>query len=212
MKMLKAALYNSNGENAGDIELPVDIFGIEPNEAVVHQYVKAYLANQRQGSAKVKTRSEVSGGGRKPWRQKGTGRARVGTIRSPLWRHGGVIFGPSPRSYRSRLPKKMKRLALLSVLSDRASEEKIDIIESPKIDKPSTREVKSLINKVETGDDKKILMVTAKSDKNIYLSARNIKGLEISHMGELNTYQILKADRVIFTSDALNLMKELWTS
>ncbi|MFP4458604.1 MAG: 50S ribosomal protein L4 [Candidatus Zixiibacteriota bacterium] len=210
--MLKAALYNSNGENAGDIELPVDIFGIEPNEAVVHQYVKAYLANQRQGSAKVKTRSEVSGGGRKPWRQKGTGRARVGTIRSPLWRHGGVIFGPSPRSYRSRLPKKMKRLALLSVLSDRASEEKIDIIESPKIDKPSTREVKSLINKVETGDDKKILMVTAKSDKNIYLSARNIKGLEISHMGELNTYQILKADRVIFTSDALNLMKELWTS
>lgn len=208
--MIKAILYNSSGDNTGEIELPSEIFGIVPNEAVVHQYVKAYLANQRQGTAKAKSRGEVSGGGRKPWRQKGTGRARAGTIRSPLWRHGGVIFGPKPRSYRQRFPKKMKRLALLSVLSDRANEERIDVMEAPQMEKPSTRQLKEILDKIPVNDARKILFVTAKSEPNIYRSGKNLNGFSVTHVGELNTYQILNSERLILSKDALNLMKELW--
>ncbi len=205
---MNATLYNSNGQKQGSIDIPEEVFGIEPNEGLLHQYAVTYEANQRQGTHSAKTRTEVSGGGRKPWRQKGTGRARVGTTRSPLWRHGGVTFAPKPRDYRKRFPKKMRRLAMFSILSDRAKEGRVAIIEVPDFEKPSTAKFKELMNN--TGLEDRTLFVTANSDKKIYLSGRNIEGVEITHMGELNPYQVLKTENVLISTDALNLIKELW--
>ena len=208
--MIKVALYNSIGERSGEVELPEEIFGIIPHEGVVHQYAKAYLANQRQGTHKTKTMSEVRGGGRKPWKQKGTGRARVGSIRSPLWRHGGVTFGPTPRDYRQRMPKKMKKLAMYSVLSDRVNDQRFGIIETPVLDIPSSQKALEIVNKTGLFNNEKVLIVTAVANKNLYLSLRNIYGIKVTHLGEFNTYQVLVSDNILFTQDALNTIKENW--
>ena len=205
---MNATLYNSNGEKQGTIDIPEEIFGIVPNEGILHQYAVTYEANQRQGTHKAKTRTEVSGGGRKPWKQKGTGRARAGTTRSPLWRHGGVTFGPTPRSYRKRFPKKLRRLAILSILSNRANEGRVGIMEPPTMDKPSTAQLLKIM--ANTGLEDSILFVTANSDKNVYLSSRNIPKVKVTHMGELNPYQVLGTGNIIISTDALNLIKELW--
>ncbi len=205
---MNATLYNSNGEKQGTIDIPEEIFGIEPNEGLLHQYAVTYEANQRQGTHKAKTRSEVSGGGKKPWKQKGTGRARVGSSRNPLWKHGGVSFAPVPRDYRKKFPKKMRRLAIFSILSDRASEGKVSIIESPDFENPSSAKFRDIMNK--TGIDTSILYVTANSDRNLYLSGRNLENVSVTHMGELNPYQVLSTENVLISTDALNIIKELW--
>jgi len=206
--MPSTILLNREGKNIGEIELPENAFGRKPNEAVVHQYVEVYLANQRQGTHSTKNRSEVSGGGRKPWRQKGTGRARVGSIRSPIWRHGGVTFGPSPRSYRKSMPKKMRRIALASALSARSSEKAIFVFEDIDASSNKTSALKAIL--AEAGvHGNKILLITAAPEKNLVLAGRNITGVEVTFTGELNPYQVVRAENIMVTKGALQLIEEL---
>lgn len=208
--MNKGILLNREGKNIGETDLPEIAFGIEPSQGVVHQYLELYLANQRQGTHKVKDRSEVRGGGRKPWRQKGTGRARVGTINSPIWRHGGVTFGPEPRSYRKSMPKKMKKLALASVLSARASEQRIYVFEDIDSKISKTKDLKKLIENIDLQAGK-ILLVTNAPEKSLVRAGKNIPGLKVSFTGELNTYDVLLADNILVTKGALPRIEELCT-
>jgi large subunit ribosomal protein L4 len=208
--MIKATFYNANGQPNGDIELPEEIFGLKPNEGILYQYAKMFLANQRLGTAKAKTRSEVSGSKKKPWKQKGTGRARVGTIRSPLWYHGGVIHAPRPVEHREYMPAKMKRLAMLSILSDRALDNLVSVMEPLSFEAPSTRKLTDILEATGLREGGKILLITPSSNKSVYLSARNLSKVSATHLGELNPYQVLTTDRVLIFSDTLNKMKELW--
>ena len=208
--MVKAPLYSKNGELTGEVELPEWIFGVEPNSYVVHQYVVAHLARRRHGTASAKTRGDVHGGGRKPWRQKGTGRARAGSRSSPIWRHGGVVFPPKPHSFRKRMPKKMRRIAMFSVLSDRAAAEAVAVIEPFELDAPSTKKMYTLLNSIDFTKGRKTLLITAGSEPTLYLSARNIPNVSITHTGELNPYQLIVSDRVLFTKDAISRIEELW--
>lgn len=207
--MTKFQMVDIEGQSVEEIELADDIFNVEINEHVVYLVVKNILANRRQGTQSAKTRAEVRGGGRKPWRQKGTGRARQGSIRSPQWRGGGIVFAPKPRSYSYTTPKKVRRLAMKSVLTSKVREDELIVVDSMAMDAPKTKEfVKSL---KAVGAREKALVVTAgEEDKNIALSARNLKNVKTSTVGTLNVYDILKYDSLILTKDALDKLVEVY--
>lgn len=204
--MPQAVVFSADGERIGEMSLPESIFGREVNKALVRAAVLAHLAAARVGTVGVKTRSEVSGGGRKPWRQKGTGRARQGSIRSPLWRHGGVVFGPVARDYSWRLTKKMKRNALLSALSDKAQNNRVFVISDLKIETPKTKRMYELLKKI--GAEKSALVVTAQRDPNVILSCRNIPGVKVVTAQELNTYDTMAKKYVLLTDDAVKTLEE----
>lgn len=204
--MPTAVLYNMQGENIGNIELNEAVFGQEVHKTVLHEAVVNYLANQRQGTQSTKTRTEVRGGGIKPWRQKGTGRARQGSIRAPQWKGGGVALGPKPRDYSYRLNKKVKRLAIKSALSAKAQENEIIVIDGLKMDEIKTKTMAELLKKI--GADTKTLIVTKESDFNVYRSAKNIRDVEVTHVGAMNTYEILKAHKFVASKDAIERIEE----
>jgi large subunit ribosomal protein L4 len=196
-----AALFTSDGDRKGDVGLDPEIFGIEPNMPVMHQVVTAQLAGARSGTASTKTRAEVRGGGRKPWRQKGLGRARQGSIRAPHFVGGGVAFGPRPRSYAQRTPKKMKRLALRSALSARTAEGNIKVVETFEWQEPKTKQAKAFLDAIEAG--RKVLLVLGRSDRIPERSFRNLRGIAIVEPGQLTTYDVLWADTLVFTTDTI---------
>ena len=206
--MLKTNVYNMSGELVGEIELSEAIFGIEPNASVVHDVVKNHLANCRQGTQSALTRAEVSGGGRKPWRQKGTGRARQGSTRAPQWTHGGIVFAPKPRDYSYTLNKKAKRLALKSVLSAKASEGKIVVIDSIKMEAPKTKDFAAFLAAVNA--EKKSLVVTAEADMNVVKSGRNIPGCEITFANLINVYDVVNANKLVVDQAALQKIVEVF--
>jgi large subunit ribosomal protein L4 len=203
--MPTALLYDKSGQQTGEVELPAAVFGVTPHEAVVHQAVLAHLAACRLGTAKTKTRAEVRGGGRKPWRQKGTGRARAGSIRSPLWRGGGTTFGPVPRDYTQRLPKKMKHRALLSVLSAAAAENRILAVEELAPEQISTARMAEFLGKL--GRSGRLLLVAPELDEKLVLSCRNLRQVSLTRPAELNTYDVLAADAIIFSRAALSVLE-----
>ena len=200
-------VYNIKNEKVSTIELSDDIFGIEPNEHVVHMAVVQYLANNRQGTKGSKTRAEVRGGGRKPWRQKGTGRARQGSIRSPQWRGGGVVFAPKARDFSFKLNRKVKRLALKSVLSAKAETKKIIVLDNLDFDAIKT---KNMTGVLKAFDLKKAMFVTGELNKNLVLSARNIPGIKTATIDTISPYEILKFDTFVVTVDAVNKMQEVY--
>ncbi|NLD98453.1 MAG: 50S ribosomal protein L4 [Fibrobacter sp.] len=197
---MKAKLYQQNGTVKGDIELPDSVFGSEVNEHLLHQVIKMLLANQRQGTSKTKTRAEVSGGGKKPWRQKGTGRARAGSNTSPVWVRGGKAHGPQPRDYYVNIPRKMRKLALTSALSSRAKSENILVIDSVTCTEPKTKAIVTMLDALSISG-KRNLLITDKDGKNIFLSARNIKNVEIKPVAEINAYDIISSENIIFCSE-----------
>ncbi|HBM75566.1 MAG TPA: 50S ribosomal protein L4 [Clostridiaceae bacterium] len=204
--MPKVGLYNINGEQVGDLELSENVFGIEVNKEAMHQVVKMQLANKRQGTQSALTRGEVSGGGIKPWRQKGTGRARQGSIRAPQWIHGGVVFAPKPRDYSYTLPKKIKRLAMKSALSSKVAENELIVLDSLKIEEPKT---KVIANMLKSFGAKKALIVVLEKDEPVYRSARNIEGAAVLPVNNLNVYDILKYEKFIITRDAVSKVEEV---
>ena len=195
--MPKVALYNVQGSQVGEIELNDAVFGIEPNESVVHEAVVMQMACCRTVTYCTKSRGEVRGGGRKPWKQKGTGRARVGTIRSPLWRGGAIVFGPKPRSYSYSIPKKKRRLALKSVLSSKVMDNDIIVLDALNFDAPKTKEMVKVLDALNV--DKKALIVTADLDENVAKSARNIKGMTPVAASGINVYDVLNHNKLIIT-------------
>lgn len=199
---MKAKLYQQNGTVKGDYDLPDTVFGVDVNEHLMHQVIIMLQANQRQGTSKTKGRSEVSGGGRKPWRQKGTGRARAGSNTSPIWVRGGKAFGPDPRDYYSNIPKKMKRLALSSALSSRAKDEKVIIVESISCDAIKTKTIFAMLEAL-TVSGKRNLLIIDKDTKNVFLSGRNIRDLEIRPVSEINALDILRNENIIFGDTSL---------
>ena len=201
-------VLNMAGAEVGTVELNDSIFGIEPNTAVVHEVVKNHLANCRQGTQSALTRAEVSGGGKKPWRQKGTGHARQGSTRAPQWTHGGIVFAPKPRSYSYTLNKKAKRLALKSVLSAKASEANIVVIDAIKMDAPKTSAFKAFLKAV--GADCKALVVTAEADELVVKSARNIPGVSTAFASVINVYDILNAKKFVVDQAALAKIEEVF--
>ena len=209
--MLTAIVYGDDGTEAGKMELPEKLFGREVNEHVIHEAVVAYLANQRQGTASTKERSDVKGGGRKPYRQKGTGRARAGTIRSPLFRGGGVVFGPHPRDYNRNLPRKVKRLALLSSLSSRAKDGDILVIKALEFNEPKTNRFAGILRNIDVAD-KKILVVIDEPNEATVKSARNIPGVKVSRANMVNPYHVMWADKILLTEGAINRMEEVFVS
>jgi large subunit ribosomal protein L4 len=202
-------VHNQEGAEVGTVELKPEIFEIEPNEAVVHQYVVNYLARQRQGTAATKTRKEVSGGGKKPWRQKGTGRARAGTIRSPLWRGGGTVFGPSPRTYGSTFPHHMKRLAIQSVFSDKAKSEKIRVLDQISLGEAKTKKIVEMLGKLNLSG-KKCLILDEGRNENVTLSCRNLQKVKYCRATLANGYQLLDADYIVFTKAGLDKVQEVF--
>lgn len=205
--MATVALYNMEGAKTGSMEVSDAIFAAEVNKSVLHQVVVNYLANQRQGTQSTKTRTEVRGGGIKPWRQKGTGRARQGSIRAPQWVGGGVALGPKPRSYRFSVNKKVKKLAMKSALSAKYADYDIYVIEDLTVDEIKTSKIAALLKGLEI--DKKALIVTAEADEKVYKSARNIKGVTPTHVGTLNTYDVLNSGAVILSKDAVAKIEEV---
>ena len=202
------SVYDMTGKQTGSMELSADIFGIEPNVAVMHSAVINYLANQRQGTQSTKTRSEVSGGGRKPWRQKGTGHARQGSTRSPQWTHGGIALGPKPRSYRFALPKKVRRLALKSAFSSKVMADEMLVLESLSLDEIKTKTIVNMLNAL--GADRKVLLVLPEKDEKVILSARNIPGVKTALVNTLNVYDILNCDKFIVVKDAVAQLEEVY--
>ncbi|KAF6531859.1 50S ribosomal protein L4 [Bacillus sp. EKM208B] len=205
--MPKVALYNQNGSTAGDIELNASVFGIEPNESVVFDAILMQRASLRQGSHKVKNRSEVRGGGRKPWRQKGTGRARQGSIRSPQWRGGGVVFGPTPRSYSYKLPKKVRRLAIKSVLSSKVNDNNIIVLEDLTLDTVKTKEMAAILKGLTV--EKKALIVTADANEAVSLSARNIPGVTVVQANGINVLDVVNHEKLLITKAAVEKVEEV---
>ncbi|AJK85878.1 50S ribosomal protein L4 [Lysinibacillus fusiformis] len=205
--MTKVSVLSQTGASVGEIELNDAIFGIEPNEAVLFDAVVAQRASLRQGNHKVKNRSEVAGGGRKPWRQKGTGRARQGSIRSPQWRGGGVVFGPTPRSYSYKLPKKVRRLALKSALSAKVVEQNFLVLDALTLAAPKTKEFTKILKDLSL--EKKSLFVTADLDENVALSARNIPGVTVLTANGINVLDLLGHEKVVFTKSAVEKVEEV---
>ncbi len=208
--MLKAlAVSTREGQKKKEVTLSASLFGIEPNEHVMHEAVRTYLANQRTGTVKTKTRSEVRGGGRKPWRQKGTGRARIGSSRVAHWRGGGLAFGPRPRDHSMRLPKKIRRLALRSALSTKVAMDEIRIIEDFELSSVSAKEMAGILKNIGiTGE--KTLLVMKDTDKTVLMSSRNIRNLKVGLARELNTYDLLHAEIVVMTESALGAVEEVF--
>lgn len=206
-----AVLDSETGTIKREIEVSSEIFEAPLHRPVVHQAVVAHLANLRQGTACTKTRGEVRGGGRKPWRQKGTGRARHGSIRSPLWVGGGVVFGPKPRDYDQKLPKKMRRLALKAVLTSKLKEGNIIVLEDIKIDAPpKTKKVLALLDKIGI-KDQKTLIITAQKDEILYKSARNLPNVGLINVNNINTYALLLYDKILMTEDAVRKIEEVYS-
>ena len=205
--MPTVGLFNKEGQKVGDFELAEKVFGAEVNQDVLHQVVVALLANKRQGTQSAKTRAEVSGGGIKPWRQKGTGRARQGSIRSPQWIHGGIVFAPKPRSYRTSIPKSMKRVAMKSALTSKVVDNDMIVLESLELAAPKTKEIVSMLNAFEA---KKALIVTAESNENVYKSGRNIEGVRVMPVNNINVYDLLKYDKLIITKEAVSKIEEVY--
>ncbi|MDR0127140.1 50S ribosomal protein L4 [Bacillus zhangzhouensis] len=204
--MPKVALFNQNGSTNGEIELNASVFGIEPNESVVFDAILMQRASLRQGTHKVKTRSEVRGGGRKPWRQKGTGRARQGSIRSPQWRGGGIVFGPSPRSYSYKLPKKVRRLAIKSVLSSKVIDNNMIVLEDLTLDAVKTKEFAGILKGLSV--EKKALIVTADANETVALSARNIPGVTVVEAKGINVLDVVNHDKLLITKAAVEKVEE----
>ncbi|WP_285769165.1 50S ribosomal protein L4 [Peribacillus sp. SI8-4] len=205
--MPKVTLFNQTGSQVGDIELNESIFGIEPNNHVLFEAIIMQRASLRQGTHKVKNRSEVAGGGRKPWKQKGTGRARQGSIRSPQWRGGGIVFGPTPRSYSYKLPKKVRRLAIKSALSAKALEENILVLESLSFEAPKTKEFVAVLKNLSV--DTKTLIVTDGLDEKVALSARNIPGVTVVEAVGLNVLDVVSHNKLILTKSAVEKVEEV---
>ena len=205
--MPKVDLLNIEGKKVGDIELSDDIFAVEVNEDVMHEVVVNYLANQRQGTQSTKTRSEVTGGGKKPWKQKGTGRARQGSIRAPQWIKGGIALGPKPRSYKYTLNKKVKRLALKSALSSKVLENKLIVLDSLNFDEIKTKNMSKVLSNLNVT---KALVVLKESNLNVQASARNIPNVKRALVNTINTYDILKYDAFVVTKDAVAKIEEVY--
>ncbi len=205
---MKTTVYDMNGNSVGEVELNDAIFAVEPNVSVMHTVVKNYLANQRQGTQSALTRSEVSGGGAKPYRQKGTGRARQGSTRAPQWTHGGVAFAPKPRSYRYTVNKKVRKLAIKSALSTKASAQKLIVIDAIKFDAPKTKAFAAFMSAVNASA--KSLVVTAAPDQNVALSGRNLPGVKTTMANMINTYDILKYDTLVVDKASLTVIEEVF--
>lgn len=205
--MPKVAVYNKEGATVGEITLSDAVFGAEVNPGLLHEVVQMYLANQRQGTHDTKTRAEISGGGRKPWRQKGTGRARQGSTRAPHWRHGGVVFGPHPRAYGWNMPKKARRVALRQALSSKLANGELIVVDSFELEAPKTREVAVLLKNLSAQG--KAFIVTAAESTNVYKSARNIPGVRANAARNLNVYEVLAAGKLVLTKDAVAKVEEV---
>jgi len=208
--MNKVDVKKPDGAKSGTIELDENIFGIEPNVAVMHQVVNAQLATKRSGTHSTKTRAEVRGGGAKPWKQKGTGRARAGSSRIPHWRGGGIALGPKPRDYSQRTPKKMKRLALRSALSDRASSNSVYVVDAWEFETPSTKAAKTALEAI--GAEGKVLIITDTQDANTEKSFRNLSNVNVISSNQLNVFDILISDSIVFTKDNLPTMNQATAS
>ena len=205
--MLSARFFNAAGEPGESVQLPEELFDGIVHQAALHQTIKAYLANQRQGNAATKTRGMVSGGKRKPWRQKGTGRARQGSIRAPHWRGGGVVFGPSPRSYRQDIPKKVKALARRSAFNQRAINEEITVIASLAMEAPKTKRVAELLGKMGVAGAKRVLVLTNGSQETVYRSVRNIPNVEVMPFAQASAYDVLRARQLVIEASALDAVR-----
>ncbi|MGN0467419.1 MAG: 50S ribosomal protein L4 [Acutalibacteraceae bacterium] len=206
--MPNVSVFDKEGKKVSDLELAEGIFGIEPNMSAMHIMVVNYLANQRQGTQSTLTRSEVSGGGKKPWKQKGTGRARQGSTRAPQWTHGGIAHGPKPRSYRFSVNKKVKRLAMKSALSSKVAAEEMIVLDSLELEAIKTKEVAKVLSNLETG--KKVLIVLPEKNDVIYRSARNIEGVKVSLVNTLNVYDILNCNSIVVLKDAVAKIEEVY--
>ncbi|MBD5457386.1 MAG: 50S ribosomal protein L4 [Lachnospiraceae bacterium] len=205
--MANVSVYNMEGKEVGKIDLNDAVFGVEVNEHLVHMAVVQQLANKRQGTQKAKTRSEVSGGGRKPWRQKGTGHARQGSIRAPQWKGGGVVFAPVPRDYSFKLNKKEKRAALKSALTSRVQENKLIVVEELKFDEIKTKNFKKVMDNLKVN---KALVVLGDKDENTVLSARNIPTIQTAYADSINVYDIMKGGTLVLTKDAVTKIEEVY--
>ncbi|GEO26730.1 50S ribosomal protein L4 [Alicyclobacillus acidoterrestris] len=205
--MPTVAVYNTAGEQVSEIELNERVFGAPIRSDLMHQVVLQYLAARRSGTHKVKNRSEVAGGGRKPWRQKGTGRARQGSTRSPQWKGGGVVFGPTPRSYAFSVPKKVRRLALYSALSSKVAEGKIIVLDGLNIEQPKTKEMVAVLDKLNL---KKALIVDGEKKRAPYLSTRNIEGVKYMEANGINVYELLRYEHLVLTKDAVAKVEEVF--
>ncbi|HBF4753940.1 TPA: 50S ribosomal protein L4 [Clostridioides difficile] len=206
--MPKLNVLNVSGQNVGEMELSDSIFGVEVNGHVLYEVVKNQLANKRQGTQSAKTRAEVRGGGRKPWKQKGTGRARQGSTRSVQWVGGGVAFAPKPRSYKYTLPKKVRRLAMKSALSSKVQNSEVIVLDALNMDAPKTKEFAQILNNINAA--KKALVVIADKNDNVIKSARNIEGVQTALVNTMNVYDILKYDSFIITTDAVKKVEEVY--
>lgn len=200
-------VYNMEGQKVGEMTLRDDVWAVPLKRALIHQAVLAHLANRRQGTHSTKTRGEVSGGGRKPWRQKGTGRARHGSIRSPLWRHGGVVFGPKPREYGFTIPRKARRLALKSALSAKLRDGQVVVLDQLRLSEPKTRAMVSVLERLAV-KGRKSLIILGEKDPNVILAARNIPGVMLLPPDALGVYPVVDADRVVLTRDAVAALEE----
>jgi len=205
--MPTVGLFNQEGKQVGDIQLDNNVFGVEINTDAMHQVVVALLANKRQGTQSAKTRAEVRGGGIKPWRQKGTGRARQGSIRSPQWIKGGIVFAPKPRDYRVSVPKSMRRVAMKSALTSKVQDNQMVVLESLVFDAPKT---KNMVEVLKAFDAKKTLIVTGESNEVLYKSARNIADVQIMPVNNINVYDLLKFEELIITKDAVSKIEEVY--
>lgn len=206
--MPKVDVYDIKGKKVSDVELADSVFGIEPNEAVVHSVLVNYLANQRQGTQSTKTRAEVRGGGKKPWRQKGTGHARQGSTRAPQWTHGGIVFAPKPRSYRYTLNKKVRRLAMKSALSSKVLDNELIVLDKIAMDEYKTKTIAAMLKAV--GSEKKALIVLPEKNEKVIASAANIPGVKTALVNTLNVYDILNADKFIVLQDAIAQIEEVY--
>ncbi len=206
--MPKVSIFDREGSQVGDLDLKEGVFAAEIKPGLMHDAVVAQLRGKRQGTSSTKTRNEVKGGGRKPWRQKGTGRARHGSIRSPIWVGGGITFGPKPKEYRNRLPKKVKKQALRSAFSAKVAEEKFLVLEGFNLDAPKTKSVISLLQNLKI-DGKKVLLLIPDRDENVYKSARNIPGVKTLVASALNIFDLLNHDYIVATRDAVSLVEEV---
>ena len=205
--MPTVGLFNQEGKQVGDIQLNENVFGVEVNTDAMHQVVVALLANKRQGTQSAKTRAEVRGGGIKPWRQKGTGRARQGSIRAPQWIKGGIVFAPKPRDYRVSVPKSMRRVAMKSALTSKVQENQMVVLEALALEAPKT---KQMVEVLKAFDAKKTLIVTGESNEVLYKSARNIADVQIMPVNNINVYDLLKFEKLIITKDAVSKIEEVY--
>jgi large subunit ribosomal protein L4 len=205
--MPSTTVYNQAGEAVEQLELSEQVFGIIPNMAVLHQVVTAQLVNRRQGNASTKTRAEVSGGNKKPYKQKGTGNARQGSTRAPQFRHGGVVWGPKPHPYHHDVPKKVRRLAIRSVLSDKVANESLIVIDNLSLENPRTKDMLEILSKLPTSAEKRVLMMLPRRDENVVLSARNIPTAKVQHVSSINVVELLKHDYVIMPVETVRWLE-----